>query len=285
VNGLFFAALIFAPAEVRAELVFKSSFSTAGTIPNGPDGVAFDPSSGNLFAVDSQSSSVYELTTTGALVNSFEVSSGNGFPQGIDILPNGNLVVVDQGGTINDLTEYTTTGDFVSTVTISIVDDDSPVGVVFNAATGTFFVADQFEGDFHDGRILEFDTSGNHLNTINTHVFAGRRNAVPQGIHVDPVSGNLWMVSNDVEKFFEFTFTPTGGRVDGELIDDVDLAALTGFHDAEGIAFDSNSATLYISFDSDGQIASFTVPEPASLTLLSSTCCLMIVLIRRHGCT
>jgi hypothetical protein len=27
VNGLFFASLIFAPAEVRAELVFKSSFS------------------------------------------------------------------------------------------------------------------------------------------------------------------------------------------------------------------------------------------------------------------
>ena len=35
VNGLFFAVLILAPTEARAELVFKSSFLTAATIPNG----------------------------------------------------------------------------------------------------------------------------------------------------------------------------------------------------------------------------------------------------------
>ncbi len=65
-----------ASQPVRAALTFSNSFSTAGTVPSGPDGIAFNPGTGSLFVVDSTASTVFELTLSGQLVNSFLHQAG-----------------------------------------------------------------------------------------------------------------------------------------------------------------------------------------------------------------
>ncbi len=45
---------------------------------------------------------------------------------------------------------------------------------------------------------------------------------------------------------------------DGEVVDVIDLAELTGFVDPEGVAYDAETGTLYIAFDDDGQVALFS---------------------------
>jgi DNA-binding beta-propeller fold protein YncE len=53
-----------------------------------PEGIAIDPSSGNLFIVGFPSNLVFEVTTTGELVRTYDISAANALkPAGITIAP------------------------------------------------------------------------------------------------------------------------------------------------------------------------------------------------------
>ena len=113
VEGALLLTCTLLSSGAAAELTLQGSVSTETTVPGGPEGVAYHAATKHLFVVDSDASAVFELTTTGELVNSFAHKSGTGFPEGIDVLPDGNLIVSDEDDT---LTVYTPAGVVVGTL-------------------------------------------------------------------------------------------------------------------------------------------------------------------------
>ena len=76
------------------QLTLLRTFSTEAIIPRGPDGIAYHPDEDELYAVDSSNATVYRLTTTGELLDSW-ASPVPAFYEGIAVLPDGDLVVAD----------------------------------------------------------------------------------------------------------------------------------------------------------------------------------------------
>lgn len=67
-----------------------------------PEGIAYDSSSGNLFIADSASSTVYQITTSGSLVNTIDISAANPVsPAGIVV--DGNTLFITDRGIDNDV--------------------------------------------------------------------------------------------------------------------------------------------------------------------------------------
>ena len=78
------------------QLTLLRTFSTEAIIPRGPDGIAYHPDEDELYAVDSSNATLYRLTTTGELLDSW-ASPVPAFYEGIAVLPDGDLVVADGG--------------------------------------------------------------------------------------------------------------------------------------------------------------------------------------------
>ncbi len=262
---------------------FDTSFGSRGT--PGPEGIAFDPDSGNLFLVASNdyglspdTSTIVEVTTSGAFVRSFGVSLDQ--VEGLHILSNGNLLLsnstsASSGGGVY---EYTTDGNPVGTGLNITTDPPSADndGAVLHTGTNTIFVADD-----SDEAIYEFALDGTLLNTISTTGILSAFNE-PEGIDFDPLTGNLLVVddSGGTSSLYELSTT-------GDLIEVHDLITLTAgattpagpFNDPEGIAFDPTTRTVYVAFDNDRAVGIFSlgggpkppvsVSEPASLLLTS----------------
>ncbi len=236
-----------------------------------PGGVAFDPTSGNLFVTDG-GNTISQVTTAGVPVSSFSVFAGADI-NGLDVLPNGNLLLADQstnnplGNTA--LLEFTKAGVAVPGGINAVINPPSgdADGVAFNAGTGTIFVADD-----SDETIYEFATGGGAplSSFLTTAIDAAFDES--EGITVDPETGNLLVVDDEsgTSSLYELT-------TDGDLVMVVDLLALTGFDDPEGVTIDRANNKLYVAFDDDGvnsigdRIAQFSivdnVPEPATLAI------------------
>ena len=172
------------------------------------------------------------------MVNSF---ARGPFPEGITVLPEGDLLVSAEPGILN---EYTTDFEELSAKFIDTLSRD-PTGVVFHTGTESFFITDDSELS-----IKEADVDFNLINAISTlEIDPGFQE--PEGIDFDPVSGHLLVVDDAQARLYELT-------TDGEVLDVIDLTELTGFFDPEGVAYDAETKTLYIAFDNDGQVALFS---------------------------
>lgn len=249
--------------------------SIFGPTGHSAEGLGFDPASGNLYAVTSigpkDKSVVYELTTTGSLINSYHVTLDR--VKGVTFLPNGNMLLSNSapasaGG---GLFEYTKGGVAVPggiNLTIDPISQDND-GVYYNAGTNTIFVADD-----DTESIYEFSTTGSLLNTVSTKQFDTKFND-PEGIAVDPVTGNLYVAdaSKGTKAFYELS--PTGA-----LISKFDFLA-NGYLDPEGIAIDAANGLVYVSDDNAQKILIFdtghklpgpggnhaAMPEPATAAM------------------
>jgi hypothetical protein len=106
--------------ETDFQLTWQGTLFMTGPLglPNGDgaDGIAYDPASGNLFLVtpEGPGSMVFEVTTSGSVVNSFQIDLAKA--RGIDVLPNGNLLLSNARPASNGggLFEYTRTGSPVT---------------------------------------------------------------------------------------------------------------------------------------------------------------------------
>ena len=222
-----------------------------------PDGIAFDASSGNLFIVSDDDANdvqvISEVTTDGTLVDTFELPDSPDV-EGLSVLPNGNLLIAEQDDENSAVQEIAPDGSGEISGGISFLTDppsDDGDGVVFNPQTNTVFVADDV-----DEAIVEFDLSGNLLSTIDTTaLFPGFDE--PEGITVDLLTGNLFVVDDSGGTSFLFEIA-----TDGTLISGIDLENLTGFDDPEGVTIDSESRTLYIAFADQDRVESFQLPSP-----------------------
>ena len=265
-SGVWLATLIcvvFLPLQAQAlSLSFVSAFDFED-----PDGVAFDPMSGNLFVVSgAPDSTVTEVTTTGGVVSSFPTT---GFPgvQGISINPGivNTLLVPSQDDIDSAVGEFTKAGVFVPSppgigFPIGGISEDAD-GIIFHTPRNSIFTADDA-----DEAIYEFSTAGVLLNTILTEMIDPDFDE-PHGITFDPLTGNLLVVDDGTSSLFELT--PTGG-----FVMKTDLLALSGFDDPEGVTIDRANNKLYVAFTNEGKIGEFniinSVPVPSTILLLGA---------------
>ena len=237
------------------QLTLLRTFSTEAIIPRGPDGIAYHPDEDELYAVDSSNATIYRLTTAGELLDSW-ASPVPAFYEGIAVLPDGDLVVADGG--LGNMVFFTPdlfkAGPAVDLSQVS----PAPNGIVLVEETDTLFVTDD-----NALAIMELDFDGQLLGQLSTTGIEASF-LEPEGIAWEPLSGHLLAVDDDQGKLYEIT-------TDGRLVREVDLQALTGFSDPEGLSYHAPSQTLYIAFDSDGQVGVFHF-EPIATVFLRGDC-------------
>jgi DNA-binding beta-propeller fold protein YncE len=264
-------------------LTFHDSFSTAGlSLAGGPEGIAYDPTTENLWVVTSAGpsgySSLYEISTAGSLLASYNIALNR--IKGVSMLPSGNLLVSNVG-TVSDgggLYEIDRGGALVGggiQLTIDFPSDD-PDGLFYSSATNTVFVADDT-----DEMIYEFDLFGSLVSSLNTKdVLSGILD--PEGIAVDPVTGHYFLADASKGTRSIYELSPFG-----DILNTVDFVAL-GFLDPEGMTLDMARHLLYVADDNAYSIVSFkidsatkpggsgsaAVPEPmtAMLALMGLAC-------------
>ena len=281
-----FAILIIAGMPFLANalpLTFTGSFDTSSTLSAGPEGIAFDPASGNLimgasknFGGVSGTSTIVEVTTAGAFINSFGVPLGS--VEGLGILPNGNLLLSNSvsGGSGGGLFEYTRGGVAVGGGINLTIDPPSgdPDGAVLHTGSNTLFVTDDV-----DEKIYEFDLAGTLLSSIDTQAILAAFDE-PEGIDFDPITGNLLVVDDSGGTRSLYELTTAGALIDVHNLEILTAGAVTPlgpFSDPEGAAFDPATRNLYVAFDNDAAVGIFnltapvtTVPEPTSMLLLGA---------------
>jgi len=275
IRTMMFAALLAAIVATAPAhgLTFYDSFSTVGlSLTDGPEGVAYDPFTDNLWVVTSTGptdmSSLYEISTAGNLLASYNIALDR--VKGISVLPGGNLLVSNVG-TVADgggIYELDRSGALVSggiAFTIDAPSDDGD-GLFYNSATNTIFVADD-----RDEMIYEFDLFGGLVGSLNTKdVFSGILD--PEGIAVDPVTGHYFLAdaSKGTRSIYELSAS-------GDILDSVSFVDL-GFLDPEGMTLDLARHLLYVADDNAHAIVAFktgsgthpggaAVPEPMTAML------------------
>lgn len=83
----------------------------------------------------------------------------------------------------------------------------------------------------------------------------------PQGVTVDPISGNILVVDDADASDSLFEFSP-----DGRLLDVIPLAL--GGYDAEGITLQPETSTLFVGYDDGDMIAAFHYEPTVSAELV-----------------
>ncbi|MEM0897647.1 MAG: PEP-CTERM sorting domain-containing protein [Verrucomicrobiota bacterium] len=253
-----------------------------------PLGIAFGGAGNNLrfVAFPDNPKTVHEITTSGVFVSSTPLPSPdtNRDISGMTFLPNGNLLLIDDNPSLPRVyevnpTTYAPVGsgiDFNPNFPLLPHRAAEATGVAFHEARNSIFVASK-----SDNEIIEFDLDGNALNSFfTTNINAGF--TAPEGIAVDPSTGNLLIADSAFGAVYETTF-------DGTLLETTNVEALTGRQFPTGLSIDAANSRLYVSFAEalpTDTIALFVmgvpVPEPTT-ALLSLLGAFSLLARRRRG--
>ncbi|BAY25936.1 beta-L-arabinobiosidase [Calothrix sp. NIES-2100] len=207
-----------------------SSWGTAtdNTDDHDPEDIAYSPTTGTLFVVDGFGSQVYEVTTNGTLLKTFDTERiGLHDPEGIAIDPStGNLFMVGYLSKSSPATpalfELTTTGEFIKSYDISAASPDKPAGITIAPSSTdrtklSIYIVDRgvdndVDPNENDGRLYEF-ALGRDVPNQAPAVAAGEKQVVLYQANLDgsvfddglPLGGTLttkWSMANgpnDVE--------------------------------------------------------------------------------------
>lgn len=254
-----------------------------------PEGLAFDPASGHLF-VARGNEWIEEITVTGEQINRFHLDRYHHLGididciNGLDILPNGNLAISSQSGSDSGVFEFTTSGNLVRQGGFLESFDTQPPsadadGVAYHAGRQTVLLADDV-----DERIYEFNLDGRLVGSYRTEEINSRFDS-PEGITVDPLTGNIFVVDADegTERLYELQLPDLNSGDSLTMVASFDLKELTNsrWDDPEGVTIDALNRILYVAWDNDNRIAAFNmgggrvepgpeIPEPSTMLLLGS---------------
>lgn len=162
---------------------------------------------------------------------------GSSDPAGLTLLPDGNLLLVDSE--VEETPFWTGANAFVVSPSGTLLASYStlgfskePTGVVYSPHTETLFFTD-------DNLLALFEcTLGQDGLTLVNAVSLGNQGiADPEGITVDPSTGNLWIAGGGARLVYELT--PMGTLVSA-------FEVAPGAQDPEGITFDARSRTLWV---------------------------------------
>lgn len=270
----------------------------------GPEGLAFGNENGTDVLYVSQGDDCNPCTVTvvnaatGASLRTFSVPFND--VRGLDLLPNGNLLISSVGDFFNDnrIREIQRTGassgapvtggiDFTvpdafqpeSVIALSIAAGNNQIIVLDEEGTGEQGAIHFFQGALNDGLLAASATS-----------FLGSSSPYDDPSGGVVVNGDLWTVddSSGASSDPNFPFDccsrleiwDIDGAGSGTLLDFTgEFSAVTanegscgplGCSDPEGLAYDAATGRLFVAFEDQGVIGVFTlVPEP-SLVLLAA---------------
>ena len=119
-----------------AQLIPVGTFDS----PNGIriEGMSFDPITGNLWMVEQGGNILVEVETTGSLVRTLTPAISP--LEGLQVLPNGNLLAVASNGLVQELTSEGAIAPSGISLDVGFAVSD-PEGVTFDSATNSVLVA------------------------------------------------------------------------------------------------------------------------------------------------
>jgi hypothetical protein len=253
--------------EIDLELIDTFAFESG-------DGIVFDPNTGDLFGLQTVSTStdpnvftfdsqIVRLDTEGNQVGSFPFPNSLSLDaSGIDILPNGNLLITSGlGQTTQEFTiDGTLVTDGINIDSLPGFNDGSLfVSTVYDSESETIFCTDLLSS-----QILEFNLDGEQVDSIDLSAIFSSGSSL-QGLTINPYTGNFLVAddSSGSSSIYEI-------NRDGELISSINLLEEFGsqFADPEGITIDAANNILYAVFDDDDAdtnrqgdiVAAFSLP-------------------------
>lgn len=270
-NSLIAAVIVGAallPAQAGAATILNT-FSTAGIINDGPEGIAITPT-GDLLLVSSTAtgesggqiiSEIVQVSRDGSTVVDTDTVALDGV-EGVTFLGNGNALLSNsEPGAASGLHEYNINTDSLVGAGVRIVTDPpsgDADGVAIQPGSGNFWVADD-----GDETIYEFNAAGNVVSTLITTVLFGLDVDEPEGITFDPLTGNIFFADDGGGTGMIYEITTAGALIQS--------FSIPGFDDPEGLEFDPVSRTLLVADDQNEAVIEVDpfadVPEPATLAL------------------
>jgi DNA-binding beta-propeller fold protein YncE len=180
---------------------FGSTASTPGSGDgemSGPQGVAVDPVSGDVYVLDAGNSRVQRFDDTGSYISQFGIAGGGDgeftSASSIAVDLTGSVYVVDQGPFFTGRVQrFDDTGVFVEQLAPGVL-TNSPHQVAADSTTGHILVS-QFAPDFSHLQVVELDATGT---VIDTHTAAG----FATGLASNPASGAIYLADGFSHRVF-----------------------------------------------------------------------------------
>ena len=245
--------------ESNFQLTFLSAFSTATfgfASGSGPAGISFDPASGNLFLVSGKGpkSTVVEATTGGVLVRNFQVDLKSA--DGVDVLPNGNLLFSNarSGASGGGLFEFTQDGDPVSSPLMAAASSNtansggaltqSELRPLVAEAISRWETAGEDAERLADVQYRITDLPGNYLALASQDVVLIDNDAAGHGWFIDttPADDLEFSLTQTTGELTALSGSPADGRIDLLSMVMHELGHLAGYE--HSIAHDVMHATL-----------------------------------------
>lgn len=224
-----------------------SSFSTSPRVY--PEGLAFLSTTGNLWVSETGILSFFEYTTSGTSGATPGTNIDNA--EGLHGLSNGNLLVaVGIGETAPPgagVHEYTTGGTIAGGgISFNVAAGVDPNGVAVHPSSGNIWIADN-----GNDQLVEYTTAGAFVSSFSV----SSQTDEPEGLDVDPVTGNLFVSDDDPGTGFIFEYT-TSGTLVHTYDTKVTTAGLPGgpYDDLEGLAIDPVTGYFYLGYDGEQRI-------------------------------
>ena len=269
------------PGGVETAAYRQETISLADIGPVEPAalrGPAFNPNNGHLYLLDSRSRKLHELTASGQLVITRDLSSYElTDPQSLLFAPSGDrtddpeltslyLIDLNPAGSETSqvqifefsLDQPVTFSSLVQTMgsrqasliqTIEtfrfLPPSPDPAGLAFDSVSGNLIIGDSevdemsiFTGD----NVFISTLEGTLVRTGSTMKFSKE----PTGVAFNPVTGHLFISSDDAGRVFEID-----SGLDGQYFTADDVLSsfdthVFGSYDAEGVAFDGHTGALFI---------------------------------------
>jgi len=204
-----------------------------------PTDVAYHPTNQQLYVTDNATiDHIFVYQTNGTYVEDFSLGKGNA--EGICVIENDNLYVMDFGGTI---VELTTGWGFVGEHEIGQSLPTNGAGLAFDGAH--YYIP-----DYAQQKIYLVSTAGNIDGSFDTSSFGGNQ---PEGICYDSASGHLFIADSNSDRLYETTTA-------GVLQESWDLSAF-GINYPTGVTMESNEEDIYISDIEDDRVYYLSITE------------------------
>ena len=197
-------------------LVLQGTIGSPGSQPgefSSLNGVATDPTTGDVYAIDWGNERIQKFSPSGTLISMF---GGD-----VNATTDGDVCTVASGNVCQQGTQGSGPGQF------SLI-----VGLAVSPMNGDVYVVDG-----SNNRVEVFDSSGNYLSQFGTSGAGNGQFSFPFGVAIDPSSGDLYVTDTGNCRVEEFT--PTGqylsqfgscgtGNGQFEYPNDVALSPTTG---------------------------------------------------------
>ena len=256
--------------------------------------IAFNPSTNNLYVLNSTEQKLYEINQTGNLVAESDLSP-LGFKQleSIEFAPSGDqtdnpeqlsLYIADSDPESGGITELSfvepvavtartaitanatanATPTLIQTIDISSLNPPSPdpAGITYLDSSGTLLISDSEVNEipslFTGDNLFEVTLSGSLNSTGSTVSYSEE----PTGLDFNPANGHLFVSDDDEDKIFIIDPGVDGnyGSADDILVSSFSTRDFGSF-DPEGVAFASTLNALFIA---DGVNAEFYRIDPGT---------------------